>query len=387
MFHVATSEEIKSGRVSDIYFSRTVEVLKAKGIDKQVKAEIRASSLPLDWNWSVLAGMEEAAQFLEGMKVNVLTMEEGTVFHAEEPILLIEGNYLQFATAETSLLGYLCQASGIATKAARCKKAAGDKRVISFGARRMHPALAPMIERSAFIGGCDGVAVIKSAELIGEEPMGTMPHSLVLLVGDSVEAFRLFHEIVSPKVKRVALVDTLIDEKFESIGAAEAMGKELFAVRLDTPGSRKGDMKEILEEVRWELDLRGFKDTKLFVSGGVDEYEIAELNSVADAYGVGTSISNAPVINFSLDIVEVEGKPLAKRGKKSGGKQALRCQECFKTLVLPQMEKKNKCQCQGKLLPLLKPLIEDGKIVRELPRPQVIREYVLNQLERVELTL
>ena len=131
----------------------------------------------------------------------------------------------------------------------------------------------------------------------------------------------------------------------------------------------------------------GFKDIKLFVSGRVDEYEIAELNSVADAYGVGTSISNAPVINFSLDIVEVEGKPLAKRGKKSGGKQALRCQECFKTLVLPQMEKKNKCQCQGKLLPLLKPLIEDGKIVRELPRPQVIREYVLNQLERVELML
>ena len=387
MFHVATSEEIKSGQVSDVYFSLAVEVLKAKGIDKQVKAEIRASRLPANWDWSVLAGIEEASQFLEGMKVNVLAMEEGTIFHAWEPILVVEGNYLQFATAETSLLGFLCQASGIATKAARCKKAAGDKTVISFGARRMHPALAPMIERNAFIGGCDGVAVIKSAELIGEEPIGTMPHSLVLLLGDSVEAFRLFHRIVSSKVKRVALVDTFIDEKFESIRVAEAMGKKLFAVRLDTPGSRKGDMKEILEEVRWELDLRGFKDIKLFVSGGIDEYEIAELNSVADAYGVGTSISNAPVINLSLDIIEVEGKPLAKRGKKSGGKQVLRCQKCFKTFVLPQTQKKNKCQCQGKLLPLLKPLIKNGKIVRKLPRPQVIRKYVLNQMERVELLL
>jgi len=182
-------------------------------------------------------------------------------------------------------------------------------------------------------------------------------------------------------------VDTLIDEKFEAVRMAEAMGKKLFAVRLDTPGSRRGNMKEILEEVRWELDLRGFKNIKLFVTGGVDEYEIMELNSLADAYGVGTSISNAPVINFSLDIVEVEGVPLAKRGKKSGGKQVLRCRKCSQTLILPQKEKRKSCACQGRFSPLLKPLIEDGKVVRKLPRPQAIRKYVLKQLENVELDI
>ncbi len=387
MLQVASEKEIKDGKVSDVYFSRAVEVLRAKGMDKYVKAEIRAQHLPLDWDWAVLAGIEEASYFLEGMKIKVLAMEEGTIFHAGEPVLLLEGNYLRFATAETSLLGFLCQASGIATKAARCKKAAHHRQIISFGARRMHPALAPMIERNAFVGGCDGVAVIKSAELIGEEPVGTMPHSLILLAGDSLKAFKLFHETISPQVERVALVDTFVDEKFEAIRIAEAMGRELFAVRLDTPGSRRGNMKEILEEVRWELDLRGFQDIKLFVTGGIDEYEIAELNSLADAYGVGTSISNAPVINFALDLVEIEGKPLAKRGKKSGGKQVLRCRRCSKTLILPQRERRKECVCRGKFSSLLKPLIEDGKIARDLPRPQALRKYVLKQLEKVKLDI
>ena len=188
----------------------------------------------------------------------------------------------------------------------------------------MHPALAPMIERNAFIGGCDGVAVTKSAELIDADPMGTIPHSLVLMFGDTVEALRAFHEVVDPKVRRVALIDTLQDEKFEAIRVAEALGKDLYAVRLDTPSSRRGDFYRILEEVRWELDLRGFEHVKILASGGIDEYEILQLNPLVDGYGVGTSIANAPVLNFALDIMEIEGKPMAKRGKWSGAKEVWR---------------------------------------------------------------
>ena len=143
----------------------------------------------------------------------------------------------------------------------------------------MHPALAPMIERNAFVGGCDGVAVTKSAELIDADPTGTIPHALVLLFGDTVEALRAFHEVVDPKVRRVALIDTLQDEKFEAIRVAEALGEDLYAVRLDTPSSRRGDFFQILEEVRWELDLRGFDHVKILASGGIDEYEILKLNS------------------------------------------------------------------------------------------------------------
>src|ERR671936_154403 len=273
-FHTASDAEIRAGEVSDVYFQRTVEILAARGDRKRVKAEVYLKSLPEDWDWGVLAGIEEVVALLEGVAVDVRAMDEGTVFAPYQPVLALEGVYVEWAKYETALLGLLCQASGIATKAARCKRAAGERQVISFGARRMHPALAPMIERNAFIGGCDGVAVTKAAELIDADPMGTIPHALVLMVGDTVEALRAYHEVIEPKVRRVALIDTLQDEKFEAIRVAEALGQDLYAVRLDTPSSRRGDFFRILQEVRWELDLRGFEHVRIIASGGVDEYEI-----------------------------------------------------------------------------------------------------------------
>ena len=384
-FHLASASEIKAGQVSDVYFTRTVQILRKLGDRKRAKAEVRLKSLPSDWQWGVLAGLEEAATLLEGLPVDVWAMDEGTIFAPYQPVLTIEGVYVEWAQYETALLGLLCQASGIATKAARCKRAAGERQVISFGARRMHPAIAPMIERNAFIGGCDGVAVTKAAELIDADPMGTIPHALVLIIGDTVEALRAFHEVIDAKVRRVALIDTLQDEKFEAIRVAEALGKDLYGVRLDTPSSRRGDLYRILEEVRWELDYRGFEHVRLIVSGGIDEYEIVKLNPVADAYGVGTSIANAPALNFALDIMEIEGKPVAKRGKRSGSKQVYRCRACFGSVVVPAHKPVDRCGCGGVYEPLLKPLLSRGSLTRDLPPPRTLREHVLEQLQRVPL--
>jgi nicotinate phosphoribosyltransferase len=333
----------------------------------------------------VLAGVEEVARLLEGKPVTVKVMREGTIFKEDEPVLLVEGRYSDFAVMETAILGLLCQASGVATRASRCRKAAGEKLLVSFGARRMHPGLAPMIERSAFIGGFDGVAVIKSAELIGEKPVGTMPHSLILIAGDSVKAFKLFDEVIDKDVRRVALIDTFVDEKFEAVRLAEEMGDRLYGVRLDTPGSRKGNMRHILDEVRWELDLRGYKDVKLYLSGGLDEYQIMQYNDLVDAYGVGTSLSNAPVINFAMDIVEIDGSPIAKRGKKSGVKDVWRCTKCFSDIVLPEKDSAPRCGCGKKMERLYVRLIENGKIAYRLPSPQEIRKYVLEQLKKIIL--
>jgi nicotinate phosphoribosyltransferase len=385
-FHVASEPEIKMGQVSDVYFARTVQILNARGIRKRVKAEVRLKSFPqADWLFGVLAGIEEVASLLEGLPVNVWAMDEGTLFGAHEPILVIEGTYVEWAEYETALLGLICQASGIATKAARCKRAAGDRQVISFGARRMHPALAPMIERNAFVGGCDGVAVTKSAELIDADPTGTIPHALVLLFGDTVQALQAFHDVVDPKVRRVALIDTLQDEKFEAIRVAQALGKDLYAVRLDTPSSRRGDFYQILSEVRWELDIRGFEHVKIIASGGIDEYEILKLNPLVDGYGVGTSIANAPVLSFALDIMEIEGTPMAKRGKRSGSKQVWRLPGTVKNVVLPATKPapvgSNRQPAEG----LLKPLIVEGRIVRDLPPPRTLREYVLEQMAQIEI--
>ncbi|PWU25575.1 MAG: nicotinate phosphoribosyltransferase [Candidatus Rokuibacteriota bacterium] len=385
-FHVASETEIKTGQVSDVYFARTVQILNARGIDKRVKAEVRLKSFPQpDWTFGILAGIEEAAGLLEGLPVNAWAMDEGTLFGSHEPVLVIEGTYVEWAEYETALLGLLCQASGIATKAARCKRAAGERQVISFGARRMHPALAPMIERNAFVGGCDGVAVTKSAELIDADPTGTIPHALVLLFGDTVQALRAFHEVVDPKVRRVALIDTLQDEKFEAIRVAQALGKDLYAVRLDTPSSRRGDFYQILSEVRWELDIRGFEHVKILASGGIDEYEILKLNPLVDGYGVGTSIANAPVLSFALDIMEIEGEPMAKRGKRSGSKQVWRLPGTARNLVRPAGKPAPTGPDGLAAEPLLKPLITNGRVVRDLPPPRTLREYVLEQMLHVEI--
>jgi len=308
-------------------------------------------------------------------------MREGTVFKSYQPVMEIEGKYCDFGRYETALLGFLCQASGVATKAARCKKAAGDRLIISFGGRRVHPAVAPVIERSSFIGGFDGVAILKSAEIIGEEAMGTMPHTLVIIMGDTVEATRAFNKVLGRKVKTISLIDTFQDEKFEALRVAESLGDKLYAVRLDTPASRRGDFLHILEEVRWELDLRGYKHVKLFVSGGLDEEDIVKLNPLVDGYGLGTSVSNANVIDFAMDIVEVEGKPLAKRGKSSGSKRVLRCTKCYRDKVIPLAEKLKRCECGEKYNDLLFDFINKGKIKEKLPSPQKIRDYVIRELE------
>jgi nicotinate phosphoribosyltransferase len=385
MFHTANPRDVVRGKITDVYFERTLKILRAKKINPVVKAEFIAKSLPGEWRWAVLAGMEEATDILRSIPVTLRSLREGTVFYPYEPVMEIEGRYQDFCVYETALLGLLCQASGIATKAARFKKLAGKSPVISFGARRMHPVLAPMIERNAYIGGCDGVAVGKSGEMIGEDPMGTMPHALIICMGSTVNAVRAYDEVLAPGLKRVALIDTFLDEKFEALNVADALGNRLFAVRLDTPSSRRGDFYRILEEVRWELDLRGYKKIKLYVSGGIKEQDVPLLNPFVDGYGIGTSISNAPVIDFAMDIMEVDGSPRAKRSKWSGSKRVLRCGKCSSARIVPNDREEYECRCGGRFSDILTPLLRNKKLVKKLYPAREIRNFVLKQVKGIEL--
>lgn len=383
--HTADFEQIRAGETTDVYFERTERVLRARGRNPRVRAEFVAKTLPAGWPWAVLAGIEECVAVLEGRQVAARAMAEGTVFRPLQPVLEIEAPYLEFGRLETALLGLLCQATGVATAAARCKKLAGERILLSFGARRLHPAISPMIERAAYLGGCDGVATLAAAHLIERDPMGTIPHALVLALGDTVEAVRAFDETIEPGVPRVALIDTFQDEKFEAVRVAEALGERLDAVRLDTPGSRRGDFRALLREVRWELDLRGHRRVGLYVSGGIGESQIAELAEIVDGFGVGSAIADAPIVDFSMDIVEIEGAPLAKRGKWSGAKQVWRCSACGQDAILPLSEEGARCPCGGARSGLLAPLVSQGRPVGELPSPQAIRERVLAQVAGLAL--
>jgi nicotinate phosphoribosyltransferase len=242
------------------------------------------------------------------------------------------------------------------------------------------------LDRAAYIGGIDGVSSLLGAETIGADPMGTMPHALIIMFGDQIEAWRAYDEVMPAEVPRVALVDTYFDEKTEAVMAAKALGKRLQAVRLDTPGSRRGSFADIIREVRWELDLRGHDHVRIFVSGGLDIESVKELGDAgADAFGVGTSISGAPPVDFALDIVEVDGQPVAKRGKFGGRKQVWRCPKCIVDVVESFSKSGPKClRCGGETESMLKMLIKDGKIVPDQPDPRHIREKVLEQLDKLD---
>jgi nicotinate phosphoribosyltransferase len=332
-FNSATDAEILKADVADSYFHRTMQILRARGLeDTPVHAEL-AYKTSDPHEWFVVAGLDEVAYLLDGLEVDARAVPEGTICRPHEPILTLSGPYGAFAEQETAILGLLCQASGIATGAARCRIAAGEKPVVSFGARRMHPAITPMIERAAYLGGCDMVAVDLAVERLGIPATGTTPHALVLVLGSTAEAARAFDEIMEPEVPRTIIIDTFDDEKFGALLAARAIPDSIYAIRMDTPGNRRGDFLDLMREVRWELDRNGFEHVKIFASGGIDVEYILHLNPICDAYGVGGAIADAPMIDYSLDLVEVNGEDRSKRGKRGGRKRLLELKDGRRTIL------------------------------------------------------
>lgn len=392
-YFTATDDDINACRTTDIYFVRTMEILKAKGmLDEKAFAEMTVGSLPNCWKWGVFCGLEEALRFMEGRDVDIYGVPEGTIFPSRTqsglklPLLSLEGKYSEYCMPESPMLGFMCHSTGVATMAARCRIVAEDKPMMAFGVRRSHPAISPMLDRSSYIGGCNGVSSLMGAEIIGEEPNGTMPHALIVMMGSSKLAFATFDEIIDPSVQRIALADTYSDEKSEAVLAAETI-KDLYGIRLDTPASRRGSFAEIIKEVRWELDIRGFTDVKIIASGGLDETTIPDLvRAGVDGFGVGTSISNAPTVDFALDIVEKDGKPVAKRGKLGGKKYVFRCPDCNSWEISSDESDVPVCLCCGSdMKPVFEKLMEGGKRLYKEKSPKEIRNYVLKQLETMEL--
>ncbi|MFB6133986.1 MAG: nicotinate phosphoribosyltransferase [Halanaeroarchaeum sp.] len=354
-FDVVPPEAIEDGRATDAYFDRTVRTLDHAEKDPLVTAEVTADQFP-EGDFEVVAGLKDAIALLEGLPIDVDALPEGTLFDGG-PVLRITGHYLDFARYETSLLGFLSHASGMATRALEARMAAPDSTVLSFGARHVHPSIATVVERSALLAGLDGISHVAAGEVLGYEASGTMPHALVICFGrgNQEAAWTAFDDAVDEEVPRVALCDTYSDEADETVRAANALGDALDSVRLDTTASRRGNFEHIVREVRWELDARGFEDVGIFVSGGLDPEALRDLREYVEGFGVGGHISNADPVDFALDIVSVNGDPAAKRGKLSGAKAVYRTPEGDHRVVP-----------EGRDVPgesLMEPMIRDGEVV------------------------
>ena len=310
----ATHEEILGAATTDVYFVRTYDVLDGMGLlDVPVTAEIFCR------RDGILAGADEVRGLLTDKMVEVWALPEGSPMKNKEVVMRIKGSYREFGVFETTILGFMASSSGWATAAREAKDAACDKQVICFGSRHVHPAVAPVMERAALVGGCDGVSCILAAKLAGRQPQGTMPHALILIAGDTVRAAMAYHKFMPDGAPRIVLVDTYKDETEESLRVAEALGNDLFGVRLDTPGERGGVTPDLVQELRQRLDQAHFNHVRILASGGLNPERIRILAAAGvDSFGVGSYISGAAPIDMTMDLKEVDGKPWTKRGRIPG---------------------------------------------------------------------
>ena len=311
--------DVLSGKTADIYFHRTLDILCHENINPVAAMEVFPGQAGL------LCGMEELKALLakvlpEGER-EVWALADGDSMERKEVVLRIKAPYRSYALYETAICGFLSQSSGWASAARECVAAAGGIPVVSFGARHVHPAVAAVMDYAAVVGGCHGCSSVKGAELAGINPSGTMPHALILVMGDTVTATLAFDRHIPPEVLRVSLVDTFGDEAEEALKVAGVMGERLWGVRLDTPRERGGVSVEMTREVRARLDMGGFGYVRIFVSGGFDSAKIrlfVEQKAPVDGFGVGSYITSARPIDFTADLHEIDGRAVAKRGRIPG---------------------------------------------------------------------
>ncbi|HEX5240245.1 MAG TPA: nicotinate phosphoribosyltransferase [Candidatus Limnocylindrales bacterium] len=316
------SWEILSGDSADVYFARAERILKREGLDPVVSMEVFARQS------AILCGIDEAKNLLghvladaDPAETMLEALDDGDPIEPKEVVLRITARYRVFGLYETAILGMMAQQTGGATAARECVEVAAPAPVISFGARHVHPDVTDILDYAAIVGGCVGASTPAGARLAGLSPTGTMPHSLVLIFGDTVRAAQAFDRDLEPDVPRIVLVDTFKDEAEEALRVAEALGDRLYGIRLDTPAERGRVTAELVREVRARLDQAGHPGVKIVVSGGLTPERISyfkEAGALVDSYAVGSYISGASPIDFTGDIKEIDGRPIAKRGRIPG---------------------------------------------------------------------
>ena len=273
------SHEILSGDSADVYFARAETILEQEGLDPLVTMEVftREDAVLCGIDEArnllghVLAGADPAETRLEALARRRPDRAQGDRPPDPRPLPPVRA-------VRDGVPGDARPVDRLGDRGPRpCVDVAAPDPVISFGARHIHPDITDVLDYAAIVGGCVGASTPAGARLAGLAPTGTMPHSLVLIFGDTVEAALAFDRHVEPEVPRIVLVDTFKDEAEEALRVAHALGDRLYGVRLDTPSERGRVTAELVHEVRARLDQAGFQHVKITVSGGLTPDRIALL--------------------------------------------------------------------------------------------------------------
>ncbi|OLT14649.1 nicotinate phosphoribosyltransferase [Pseudonocardia sp. CNS-139] len=249
---------------------------------------------------------------------------EGELYFPGSPILTVSGTFVDAVLLETLSLSILNHDSAVASAAARMVTAAAGRPIIEMGSRRTHEAAAVAAARAAYLAGFAATSNLEAERRHGIPTTGTAAHAWVLLHDDELGAFTSQVKALGPDT--TLLVDTFDIRRGVEL-AVEAAGTGLGAIRIDS-----GDLGELARQARDQLDALGATETRIVLSGDLDEYAIAALRAEpVDSYGVGTSVvtgSGAPTAGMVYKLVEVDGRPVAKRStakeSKGGRKSAVR---------------------------------------------------------------
>ena len=314
--------------------------------------ELFTRRLPANRNFMVFAGLEQALDHLEHLHFtadevawlstlpalsrvpsgffdylramrftgDVWAMREGTPFLPDEPVLRVTAPLAEAQLVETALLAIVNFQTSIASKAARVVQAAAGRPVLEFGARRAHGTEAALLAaRAAHLAGCASTSFVEAGRRFGIPLSGTMAHSWVLAAESELEAFRDFAALFGADA--VLLLDTF-DVRTAAREVA-ASGLTPAAVRLDS-----GDLLGLSRDVRAVLDGGGLGETRIMVSGELDEWRVRDLVAAGapiDGYAVGTAIAtseDAPALGGVYKLVEIEGAAgMRAVMKKSAGKR------------------------------------------------------------------
>lgn len=298
---------------------------------------------------------------------------EGELYFPQSPVLTVRGSFAECVILETLALSVLNHDSAIASAAARMVSAAGGRQLIEMGSRRTHEQAAVAAARAAWIAGFDGSSNLAAQQRYGVPALGTSAHAFTLLhagadgTDDPDARNRSERAAFAAQVDALGVGTTLLVDTYDiTAGVANAIavaGPELGAVRIDS-----GDLGVLAGQVRRQLDDLGARNTRIVVSGDLDEFAIAALRAEpVDSYGVGTSLvtgSGAPTAGMVYKLVEVDGVPVQKRsahkGSAGGAKESLRLAKPSGTIIEEVVHPAGQA-----------PSVEDGLTARSLQTPLV----------------
>lgn len=301
---------------------------------------------------------------------DVWAVPEGRVVFPDEPVLEVHAPILQAQIAETLAINSVHFAMAVASKAARCRIAAPDSSLLEFGLRRIAGIEAGVVAaRSAYLAGFDATSNLLAGHLHDIPVAGTVAHSFIESRDSELDAFRAFRDTYpGPATLLIDTYDTLRGAHHAAQVAKEAGNGEngVAAVRIDS-----GDLLELSRKVRAILDDAGLTDVKIIASGGLDEYELAELTRAGapiDGYGVGTQVGNVadePTLDMAYKLVEYggEGRLKLSTGKVSlvGAKQVWRQYDAGGTPIQDVIATREEDWPGANWEPLLRPVMERGR--------------------------